>query len=111
MPRGTVKKLRVFTYNYVYRHTSRRGFGHLATPGIDGPWEPRFLLGTVPVREDGSALFSVPANTPLTVQPLDDQGRAVQQMRSWFTAMPGEVLSCVGCHERQNSAPPALRRA
>ncbi|MGD0091622.1 MAG: SUMF1/EgtB/PvdO family nonheme iron enzyme, partial [Planctomycetota bacterium] len=23
-----------------------------------------------------------------------------------FTAMPGEVLSCVGCHERQNTAPP-----
>ncbi|HUT91238.1 MAG TPA: SUMF1/EgtB/PvdO family nonheme iron enzyme [Thermoguttaceae bacterium] len=107
VPRGTVKKLRVFTYNYVYRHTSRRGFGHLATPGIDGPWEPRFLLGTVPVRDDGSALFTVPANTPLTVQPLDDQGRAVQQMRSWFTAMPGEVLSCVGCHERQNSGSPA----
>jgi formylglycine-generating enzyme required for sulfatase activity len=107
VPRGTIKKLRVFTYNYVYRHTSRRGFGHLATPGIDGPWEPRFLLGTVPVRDDGSALFSVPANTPLTVQPLDDQGRAVQQMRSWFTAMPGEVLSCVGCHERQNSTPPS----
>ena len=107
VPRGTIKKLRVFTYNYVYRHTSRRGFGHLATPGIDGPWEPRFLLGTVPVREDGSALFTVPANMPLTVQPLDDQGRAVQQMRSWFTAMPGEVLSCVGCHERQNSTPPS----
>jgi formylglycine-generating enzyme required for sulfatase activity/uncharacterized protein YifN (PemK superfamily) len=105
VPRGTVKKLRVFTYNYVYRHTSKRGFGHLATPGVDGPWEPRFLLGTVPVREDGSALFSVPANTPITVQPLDDQNRAVQQMRSWFTAMPGEVLSCVGCHEQQNSTP------
>jgi hypothetical protein len=24
-------------------------------------------------------------------------------MRSWFTAMPGEVLSCVGCHEQQNT--------
>ena len=27
-------------------------------------------------------------------------------MRSWMTAMPGEVLSCVGCHEAQNSTPP-----
>ena len=107
VPRGTVKKLRLFTYNYVYRETYRRGFGHLATPGVDGPWEPRFVLGTVPVGDDGSALFSVPANTPISVQPLDDQNRAVQQMRSWFTAMPGEVLSCVGCHERQNSGPPS----
>ena len=27
-------------------------------------------------------------------------------MRSWFTAMPGEVVSCVGCHESQNGSPP-----
>ena len=108
VPRGTVKRLRLFTYNYVYRHTSRRGFGHLATPGVDGPWEPRYILGTVPVKADGSALFTVPANTPISVQPLDARGRAVQQMRSWFTAMPGETLSCVGCHEPQNASPPAV---
>ncbi|MBN1344843.1 MAG: SUMF1/EgtB/PvdO family nonheme iron enzyme, partial [Phycisphaerae bacterium] len=30
-------------------------------------------------------------------------------MRSWFTAMPGEVLSCVGCHERQSTAPPVRK--
>jgi formylglycine-generating enzyme required for sulfatase activity len=107
VPRDAVKELRLFTYNYVYRHVSRRGFGHLATPGVDGPWEPRYLLGTVPVRNDGSALFRVPANTPISVQPLDAQGRALQQMRSWFTAMPGETLSCVGCHEPQNGSPPA----
>ena len=105
VPRGEVKRLRLFTYNYYYRHTARRGFGHLATPGVDGPWEPRCILGTVPVNEDGSALFKVPANTPISVQPLDEQGRALQLMRSWFTAMPGEVLSCVGCHEEQNSSP------
>ena len=106
VPRGTAKKLRVFSYNYLYRHTLKRGFGHLATPGVDGPWEPRYILGTVPVKADGSALFTVPANTPISLQPLDDRGRAVQLMRSWFTAMPGEVLSCTGCHERQNSSPP-----
>ncbi len=105
VPRGTVKRLRLFTYNYVYRHTRKRGFGHLATPGVDGPWEPRYILGTVPVNEDGSALFRVPANTPISVQPLDAEGRALQLMRSWYTAMPGEVLSCVGCHEPQNTSP------
>ncbi|MEW6358426.1 MAG: SUMF1/EgtB/PvdO family nonheme iron enzyme [Planctomycetota bacterium] len=105
-PKGLVKRLRLFTYNYVYRHSGKRGFGHLATPGVDGPWEPRYLLGTVPVRDDGSALFRVPANTPVSVQPIDDRGRALQQMRSWFTAMPGEIVSCVGCHEPQSSSPP-----
>lgn len=109
MPKGKVKKLRLFTYNYVYRDSGFRGFGHLATPGVDGPWEPRYLLGTVPVREDGSALFRVPANTPISVQPLDAEGRALQQMRSWFSAMPGENLSCVGCHEPQSCAPPVTR--
>jgi formylglycine-generating enzyme required for sulfatase activity len=48
----------------------------------------------------------VPANTPLALQPLDGQGKAVQLMRSWFTAMPGENVSCVGCHEPQFDAAP-----
>ena len=56
--------------------------------------------------EDGSARFRVPAYTPIALQPLDAEGKAVQLMRSWFTAMPGEVVSCVGCHEQQNTAPP-----
>jgi len=41
-------------------------------------------------------MFRVPANTPV----------AVQLMRSWFTAMPGEVVSCVGCHESPAEATP-----
>jgi formylglycine-generating enzyme required for sulfatase activity len=111
VPRGTVKKLRLFSYNYVYRDAGSRGFGHLATAGVDGPWEPRYLLGTVPVREDGSALFSVPANVPISVQPLDAQGRALQVMRSWYTAMPGEKVTCVGCHEPMSQAPPVTPAA
>ena len=34
------------------------------------------VLGTVPVEADGSALFRMPANTPISVQPLDGQGKA-----------------------------------
>ena len=74
--------------------------------GLDGPWDPKRVLGTVPVLEDGSASFRVPAYTPISLQPLDAEGKAVQLMRTWFTAMPGEVVSCVGCHEPQNTAPP-----
>ncbi len=108
VPRGTVKQLRLFTYNYMYRQMIFRGFGHLATAGVDGPWEPRHILGTVPVDQDGSALFKVPANTPISIQPVDAEGRAMQKMRSWFTAMPGEVISCAGCHEAQNTTPESL---
>jgi len=52
-------------------------------------------------------VFKVPANTPLAVQPLDGEGKALALMRSWFVAMPGEVISCTGCHESQNSTPPS----
>jgi len=97
IPRGAVKSLRLFEWHYAYRGTG----GHIHV-GIDGPWEPRRLLGTVPIYDDGSAHFTIPANTPIALQPLDDEGRAVQIMRSWFTAMPGEHLSCVGCHEDAN---------
>jgi formylglycine-generating enzyme required for sulfatase activity len=106
VPHGTVKALRVLSYTFSYRSMG----GLLGTIGMDGPWDVKRILGTVPVAEDGSALFRVPANTPIAVQPLDQEGKALQLMRSWFTAMPGETLSCVGCHEKQ-STPPPLRPA
>ncbi len=102
VPRGTVKRLRIVAYHF--------GYPGLAGPdkiGCGGPWETMRIIGTVGVHEDGSAMFRAPANTPLCVQPLDERGKAVQLMRSWFTAMPGEKLSCVGCHERPNEIPPA----
>jgi formylglycine-generating enzyme required for sulfatase activity len=102
VPRGTVKRLRIYEPHYAYPKMG----GHIHI-GIDGPWDVHRILGTVPVEGDGSASFRVPANTPVAVQPLDAQGRAVQLMRSWYTAMPGEIGSCVGCHENQNAAPPA----
>ena len=49
--------------------------GHINI-GIDGPWDVRRILGTVPVEADGSASFTVPANTPIAVQPLDAEGKA-----------------------------------
>ena len=102
VPRGIVKQLRLFTYHFQY-------IGMLPnvrnSVGGDGPWEPPRVLGTVPVEGDGSASFRVPANTPISVQPLDENGAALQLMRSWFTAMPGENVSCVGCHEPQNATP------
>ena len=105
VPRGTVKKLRVFTYHFGYQRIA--GIDHRV--GADGPWEVKRVLGTVPVEADGSALFRIPAKTPISVQPLDEQGCAVALMRSWVTAMPGETLSCVGCHDRRNSSPPSMQ--
>jgi formylglycine-generating enzyme required for sulfatase activity len=102
IPQGAVKKLRVFSYAYNYRH-----MGSHSLVGQESGWDVKRILGTVPVESDGSAMFRVPANTPIALQPLDDEGRALQVMRSWMTARPGETLSCVGCHETMNSAPQA----
>ncbi len=102
IPPGTVKQLRLFSYHYLFPGMG----GPQGVVGMEGPWDIKRILGTVPVEDDGSALFEIPANTPIAVQPLDSEGKALQLMRSWFTAMPGEVLSCVGCHESQNSSPP-----
>jgi len=102
VPRGTVKSLRVIAYHF--------GYPGLAGPdriGYGGPWEVMRILGTVPLEEDGSATFRVPANTPVAVQALDREGKAVQLMRSWFTVMPGESLSCVGCHETPTDVTPS----
>jgi formylglycine-generating enzyme required for sulfatase activity len=104
VPRGTVKKLRVFQYEYSYRDQG----GHYFV-GMEGGWDVRRMIGTVPVEEDGSAMFHIPANTPVSLQPLDEEGKAMQQMRSWLVGMPGEYVSCAGCHESQNStAAPTL---
>ncbi len=103
IPRGTVKSLRLFSYTFSYHNVG----GLYGLIGQDGPWDIHRPLGTVPVHADGSAKFSVPANTPISIQPLDSNGQALALMRSWLTAMPGEVLSCVGCHEKQDPAPAA----
>ncbi len=100
IPRGTVKELRLLTYTYAYRNMG----GHNALT-IEGGWDAKRILGTVPVKEDGSVMVRVPHSTPISIQPLDENGAALQLMRSWLVAMPGESLSCVGCHESARTPP------
>ncbi len=97
VPRGKIKNLRVYSVHYGYR-----GQGGHVNIGVDGPWDVHRILGTVPVYADGSASFYAPANTPISVQPLDEEGKALQLFRSWYTVMPGESVSCAGCHEERN---------
>eukprot|EP01029_Cantina_marsupialis_P006627 TRINITY_DN1732_c0_g5_i3.p1 TRINITY_DN1732_c0_g5~~TRINITY_DN1732_c0_g5_i3.p1 ORF type:complete len:1331 (+),score=239.19 TRINITY_DN1732_c0_g5_i3:41155-45147(+) len=97
--RGTIKELRILAYEFAYINTPSN---HMAQ-GIQSGWDIKRLLGTVPVEEDGSVIFKIPANTPISLQPLDKDGAAVQLMRSWITGMPGEIVSCTGCHEDQNT--------
>ena len=112
LPAGrTVQQLRIFqvlpkTHTHV-ANQPRLGYANAESA--------RMLLGTVPVEEDGSAYFRVPARKPLYFQAVDADGRAVQTMRSVTYLQPGEQRGCVGCHERPgtvvaNRALLALRR-
>ena len=67
--------------------------------GYGGDNSARKVLGTVPVEEDGSARFEAPVNVPFYMQALDENGVAVQTMRSATYVHPGETLTCLGCHE------------
>jgi len=59
----------------------------------------RSVLGTVPVEEDGSAHFIVPAGKEVFFQALDADGLAITSMRSGTHFQPGERTVCQGCHE------------
>lgn len=111
--RGTIKTLRVVSLEFRAAGIGSNGNGGpgggamVSTPVAigNGAWDPKVILGDVPVHEDGSAFFRVPARRPVYFQLLDAQGRLVQTMRSWATLQPGEHASCVGCHEDKNSTP------
>jgi len=113
--RGTIKRLRVVALRFRASgigRTSQRGQGgnsNVSTPIAvgNGSWDVKVVLGSATVHRDGSAMFVVPARTPVYFQALDEKNYVVQTMRSWATLMPGENQSCVGCHEHKNSTPPA----
>jgi formylglycine-generating enzyme required for sulfatase activity len=100
VPRGTITALRLIE-PYYHPHAAPNRF---RVPGVAGPWDMRRIVGTVPVEADGSASWKAPANIPLSIQALDAQGQAVAIMRSWYTAMPGEKITCIGCHEGPQAA-------
>jgi hypothetical protein len=114
IPRGTVKKLRVVALDYRAAGVGNNGSagpggGALVSTPVaigNGAWDVKTVLGEVKVYEDGSAMFTVPARTPVYFQAVDARGCVVQTMRSWSTLQPGEYFGCVGCHEHKNSAPP-----
>lgn len=66
----------------------------------------RGVVGEAPIEADGSVYFEAPAGVPVYFQAIDEQGMAVQSMRSATYLHPGEQLSCRGCHESKvRSAP------
>ena len=101
VPKGTVKQLRIGSYQF----SANGNGGHFGTIGVDSGWDIKTIIGVAPVNPDGSVTVQIPAKIPLFFQPLDDQGRLIQGMRSWATAQGGERMSCVGCHEPAKDMP------
>jgi hypothetical protein len=93
--------------------------GYRIPQGSDSTNIARAILGTVPVEEDGSAYFTVPACKEVFFQALDKDGLAITSMRSATHFQPGERAVCQGCHESKqhtpitaaNSIPLAMQRA
>ncbi|MEX0320996.1 MAG: hypothetical protein AB3N63_02480 [Puniceicoccaceae bacterium] len=103
--RGSIKKLLILEalpkpINYT---------GGMDPLSYGGTFTLERIMGTVPVEEDGSAFFELPANRSFFFIALDENDNAVKRMRSFTTVMPGETLSCVGCHEERNSTPTNFR--
>ena len=101
MERGTIKQLRIVQ---IFPKTTP--WANNPMIGVGGEENARAILGTVPVYEDGSAHFEVPAGKPVLFQALDKDGFARQTMRTITYVQPGEKVSCVGCHESRMSSPP-----
>ncbi len=100
-PSGTsIKALRIVQ---LFPKTTRKA--DEPSMGVGNQSLGRGVLGTVPVEADGSAHFEVPPNIPVYFQALDEQGRAIQTMRSLAYVHRGEHLTCLGCHEPKASTP------
>ena len=101
VPRGEIKSLRLVAVPAKTHPTM-----NYPGMGITRDDPGKCVLGTVPVEADGSAYFRAPAGVILFFQALDAHGVAVQTMRSVTHVQPGQTLSCIGCHEHRQQAPP-----
>ncbi len=92
---GEIKKLLVMEQLPMPVHFS----GGMESISMGGTFTLARILGTVPVEEDGSALFEVPALRSLFFVALDENDLSVKRMQSFVTVQPGETTGCIGCHE------------
>jgi hypothetical protein len=65
----------------------------------------RRLMGEAPVEEDGSFHIDIPADTPVQLQLVDDEGVALASC-DWIWVKQREFRGCIGCHEDPELTPP-----
>ena len=98
---GTIKKLLVL--ELLPKPVNFSGGMDLTSAG--GSFSLERILGTVPVEPDGSANFEAPAMRSLLFVALDENDVCVKRMQSFATFMPGERITCAGCHENRADTP------
>jgi hypothetical protein len=102
--RGSIKKLLVLeTLPKPMNYT-----GGMEPLSYGGTFTLERVLGTIPVEPDGSAYAVVPALRSLFFVALDANDLSVKRMQSFMTVMPGETVTCVGCHEQRTETPSHL---
>jgi hypothetical protein len=102
--RGAIKKLLIMEnlpkpVNYT---------GSMDPISFGGSYTLNRVLGTVPVEPDGSVNAKVPPLRSLQLVALDENDLSVKRMLSFMTFQPGEVNTCIGCHEDRTMAVPNI---
>jgi HEAT repeat protein len=92
-----IKAVRIVQGKPFTLRSAMHRFDHIGVEGVE--------LGTVPLAPDGSFSVEVPADTALSIQAIDAEGRSVINETTWIYVRPGERVSCIGCHNRRTSAP------
>jgi hypothetical protein len=103
--RGSIKKLAIVQEMEKPLGISPdlRAFGfQFPVVSAGATYAPKKVWGFATVEKDGSARFKVPARQPIYFLPLDENGMAVQRMRTFTHLMPGEKQGCIGCHADRN---------
>lgn len=87
-------------------HTNRIGSHVNSLPWKNHTGSLGRVLATIPLPADGSFAVEVPADRLLHLQVLDADRQVVGNQLTWMDLRPGEVRSCIGCHEPTDIAPP-----
>lgn len=110
--KGEAKWLRIVESPEKRTWTKQGWFGQgEQAPGMNWhSFENKQILGEVPIEEDGSASFIVPAGKHVYFQVLDKDKKMIQSMRSGVSLMPGEINGCIGCHEDRLTIPAPISK-
>lgn len=63
------------------------------------------LIGEVGLQADGSFMAEIPADVPLGLEAVDDNGHVVRRLPPMVWVRPGENRICVGCHAPPHHSP------